>query len=71
MISGLVPGANINVSLANSSTGSVADNSTLTNGTVFCAFASGLSVGYLTWGNGSCTIPTSNVTAGQVSTSTY
>lgn len=35
------------------------------NGTIYCGFASGLGAGFSTWTNGSCMIPTANVTAGQ------
>ncbi|GAA6007261.1 hypothetical protein JCM10207_001562 [Rhodosporidiobolus poonsookiae] len=36
-----------------------------TDGTVYCGFASGLSAGFSTWSNGSCEIPSQNVTTGQ------
>lgn len=34
-------------------------------GTVYCGFASGLGAGFSVWANNTCSIPTSNVTAGQ------
>ena len=50
------------------STLNVAINSTLTSGnqTLYCAFASGVQAAFSPYKDGSCTLPSQNVTGGQV-----
>lgn len=62
----------LNVTTASPAVGSslavTATNSSVTSGTegtIYCGFASGLGAAFSTWNNGSCDIPSANITAGQ------